>query len=110
MIKLNGPLHNTGMKRVYENIDALESERVWDSQPQPCFSALPQLISLLILKHVSITEDNDWSGFMSRLPLPIEQTLLLLIDYGAHATSDNLFSGYNQTMHKRFFKLFRARI
>ena len=38
--------------------------------------------SLPILKHVSITEGNDWSGFMSKLPLPIEQTLLLLIDYG----------------------------
>ena len=47
--------------------------------------------SLLILKHVSITEDNDWSGFMSSLPLPIEQTLLLLIDYGYITTNFNIF-------------------
>ena len=33
---------------------------------------------------MDITEDSDWSGFVSGLPLPIEHTLLLLIDYGQY--------------------------
>ena len=58
-----------------------EIVRVWGSVPRPFISTAMRLrygAIIDIVNHVSITEGSDWPGFMSRSPLPIAQTLLLL--------------------------------